>query len=109
MPTIHYPCFPAAGRPIELLGLKGTYILIFAGVLLADLLLFVITYCAGVSLLLDIPLAFAVGGAGWGITIALSKRFGPHGLSKHLAARRTPKGLRLDSRQAFIHLQKAKS
>lgn len=106
MPTTQHPCFPAAGRPIELLGIKGPYILLLAAILLGDLLLFVITYCAGLPPLIGIPLAFGIAAAGWGIAITLSKRFGPHGLSKHLAARRHPKGLRLDSRQAFIHLKK---
>ncbi|HEY4334661.1 MAG TPA: DUF4133 domain-containing protein [Puia sp.] len=106
MPTNNHPCFPAAGRPIELLGLRGHYIIFAAAVFLVDLLLFVIGYCAGLSPAIGIPLALAIGGGGWGTAAGLSKRFGPHGLSKHLAARRLPKGIRLDSRQVFIHLKK---
>jgi len=108
MPLTQHPCFPAAGRPIELLGLKGPYILVVAAVFLGDLLLFVILYCAGLAPVLCIATALGLAAAGWTLSITLSKRFGPHGLSKRLAGRRTPKGFRLDSRQAFLHLQKNK-
>ena len=103
-----YPCFPAAGRPIELLGLKGPYILLLAALFLGDFLLFVILYCLGLTPAVDIALALAIGMGGWLTAAALSKNFGPHGLSIQLAARHLPKGIRLDSRQVFIHLQKQK-
>ena len=101
-----FPCFPAAGRPIELLGIKGPFILLLAAILLGDFLLFVIIYCIGLPPVVDIAASGAIGAAGWITAATLSKHFGPHGLSKHLAARHRPKGLRLDSRQAFLHLQK---
>jgi hypothetical protein len=109
MSTKQHPCFPAAGRPIELLGIKGPYILLLAAVLLGDFLLFVITYCMGLPPVAGIAMAFAIGAGGWMTATLLSKRFGPHGLSKQLAARHRPKGLRLDSRQAFLNLQKQSS
>jgi len=106
MTTTQHPCFPAAGRPIELLGLKGPYILVVAAVFLGDLILFVILYCAGFALVGCIGLALALAAAGCYTSATLSKRFGPNGLAKRLAGRSFPKGLRLDSRQAFLHLQK---
>lgn len=109
MPIPQHPCFPAASRPIELLGLKGPYILAVAVLFLGDFLLFILCYCAGLAPFACIALALGTGAAAWAGAITLSKRFGQHGLSKRLAARHLPKGIRLDSRQAFLHLQKNQS
>ena len=106
MKTIVYPHFPAAGRPMELLGLQGPYIFGVAAVFLIDFLLFVIAYCAGVPSLSCLLFALGFGLMGWKLALTLSKQFGPHGLSNHLAARRMPQGMRFDSRRVFLHLLK---
>jgi hypothetical protein len=106
MTTSVYPNFPAAGRPMELLGLQGPYIGLAAAAFLADFLFFVIIYCIGVAPWLCILLPLGLGTAGWATSMALSKRFGQNGLTKQLAARGLPKGIRLDNRQTFLNLIK---
>lgn len=106
MTTSVYPTFPAAGRPMECMGLQGPYILIAAILLLADLLLFILLYCCGVQPWVCVLLVFGLGAGGLTAIAAFSKHFGLHGLTKHLASRRLPQGIRFDSRQVFFSLQK---
>lgn len=91
---------------MELLGLQGPYIGLAAAAFLADFLFFVIVYCVGVAPWLCILLALGLGTASWTTAMAFSRRFGTHGLTKQLAARGLPKGIRLESRQSFLNLIK---
>lgn len=106
MTTSVYPTYRAIGRPIEFSGLKGPYILPAAAALVADLLLFVILYCCGTPPWVCILIAFGLGGAAVAIARELSRRFGVHGLSKHLAARRLPRAVRFDTRRVYLTLLK---
>jgi len=104
--TSAYPNFQAVGRPLQFRGLKGRFILLAAGALVTDLLLFVILYCCGIPPWLCILLVFGLGAGALWAAAALSKRFGSQGLMKHLAAKRLPKQIRLNSRQVFFTLLK---
>jgi len=104
MTTSVYPTYRAAGRPIELLGLKGQYILIAAAGLIADFLLFVILYCCGTPPWLCILIAFGLGAAAIAMTRSLSQRFGACGLTKYWAAKQLPSAIRIGSRQPFLSL-----
>jgi hypothetical protein len=106
MTTRVYPSYPAIGRPIQLKGLKGPYILFTAAALIADLLLFVILYCCGTPPWLCLVIAFGLGTAAIGMGLKLSRRFGAHGLQKFLAQKRLPRAIRFDSRQIYVNLIK---
>jgi hypothetical protein len=101
-----YPTYRAIGRPIELMGLQGPYILIVAAALVADLLLFVILYCCGTPPWICIVIAFGLGTSAIALARQLNKRFGANGLQKHLAAKHLPEAIRFDSRQGLLHLIK---
>lgn len=104
MTTSVYPSFRAVDRPLEFKGFIGPYILLAAGALVADLLLFVILYCCRVTPWICIVLAFGLGAAALATAAGLSRRFGAHGLMKHLASKRLPRVIRFDSRQVFLNL-----
>jgi hypothetical protein len=102
--TCVYPSYRAVGRPIEFLGLQGPYILLTAIALVADFLLFVILFCCGTTTWLCLSIAFGLGATAIAAGRQLSQRFGARGLQKHLAAKRLPKAIRLDSRRVFVNL-----
>jgi hypothetical protein len=101
-----YTIHRAIGRPIRFKGLAAQYIVMTAAALLADLFLFALLYCCGISpwLCTLLVFGFAAGtvSAGW----LLSKRFGEHGLMKHFAAKNLPRHIRCGSRSVFLHLKK---
>ncbi|WP_426477485.1 DUF4133 domain-containing protein [Chryseobacterium sp. CBSDS_008] len=76
------------GRTVEFKGLKAQYLFVFAGGLLAVLILVMIMYMVGIHMYFC--LSFGIGAASIIIwkTFALNKKYGEHGLMK-LAAKRT--------------------
>jgi hypothetical protein len=101
MSTHAYLTYRAAGRSILFKGFSAQYIVLAALSLVADLLLFVILYCCGVTPLFCIVLAFGLGAALLMTAAALSRRFGAHGLMKLFAAKKLPEHLRCSSRRFF--------
>ena len=82
---MEYPINKGAGNPIEFKGLKSQYLFIFAGGLVAVLLMVVILYLAGVSQWICIPLGILSGSLLVWLTFRLNARYGEHGLMKLLA------------------------
>lgn len=93
-------------RPLVFKGLKAQYIAVLALGLVALLLTFAGGYFAGVPLAVLLPLTLGLGSALFFAVYRLSRRFGEHGLLKHLAARRLPRFVKFRSRRIFTGLLK---
>lgn len=101
----HYPAFllsleameyeinKGAGNPLEFKGLKSQYLFIFAGGLVAVLLVVVILYIAGVNQWICIPFGLLSGSLLVWLTFRLNARYGEHGLMKLLSGKRHPRYL----------------
>ncbi len=78
-------------KPVEFMGLKSQYLILFAVGLLATIILFMIMYIGG------IPQSICIGFALVAATILiwqsfnLNKKFGTHGLMKLQAVKRYPR------------------
>ncbi|ANF50335.1 conjugal transfer protein TraF [Chryseobacterium glaciei] len=79
------------GRSVEFKGLKAQYLFIFAGGLLAILILVMILYMAGVNSY--VCLFIGAGGASLLIwqTFSLNRKYGEHGLMKVGAVKSHPR------------------
>lgn len=79
------------GRTVEFKGLKAQYLFIFAGGLLAVLIVVMVLYIAGVNSYA----CMGMGGGGAGLiiwqTFSMNKKYGAHGLMKLAAKKRHPK------------------
>ena len=116
----HYPAFrlsleameyeinKGAGNPLEFKGLKSQYLFIFAGGLVAVLLVVVILYIAGVNQWICIPFGLLSGSLLVWLTFRLNARYGEHGLMKLLAERRHPRYL-IHRRRLFRLLTKRRT
>lgn len=85
---MEYKLNKGVGQDVEFCGLKAQYLYVFAGGLLAVFLVFVILYMAGVDRRLCIALCVALAS---GIILGvfrLSRKYGPHGLTKLAAGYR---------------------
>lgn len=113
----HYPAFllplgameyeinKGAGNPLEFKGLKSQYLFIFAGGLVAVLLVVVILYIAGVNQWICIPFGLLSGSLLVWLTFRLNVRYGEHGLMKLLSGKRHPRYL-IHRRRLFRLLTK---
>lgn len=105
---MEYPINKGAGNPIEFKGLKSQYLFIFAGGLVAVLLVVVILYIAGVKQWICIPFGLLSGSLLVWLTFRLNARYGEHGLMKLLAERRHPRYL-IHRRRLFRLLTKRRT
>jgi conjugative transposon protein traF len=98
------------GRSVEFKGLKAQYLFIFAGGLLAMLLLTIVLYMAGANLYCCLIFgAIGISALVWG-TFYLNGKYGTHGLMKQAARKRHPKYLRHQrSPRQFIRYPKPKT
>ena len=96
-------------KPIVFRGLKAQYIAYLAIGLVALLIGFAILYICGLSLWVILPLVLVLGTGLFTVVFRLSHKFGEHGLSKHLAKKQLPDGIRCRSRKLFIHLKTEQS
>lgn len=101
MPTTVYSTHRAINRPVQFKGLVAQYLVMAAASLVIDLLLFIILFIAGINALLDIILAFGLGGAAILATYRLSRKYGEYGLMKQQARKKVPKYIRFRSRSIF--------
>ncbi len=101
-----YQINKGVSKPISFKGLKGQYIAYLAVGMVLLLLTFVLLYLLSVSSLILLPLMGLLASAFIYTLSILSKRFGEHGLMKHLAANQLPRTLRFRSRSLFINLKK---
>jgi hypothetical protein len=92
-------------KPIEFNGLYGQYIAYLAVGLVLLLICFALLYILGTPLVLVLPLILGLGGGLFFAVTGLSKRFGVHGLSKHLAKRGLPGYVKFSSRRVFTALK----
>jgi hypothetical protein len=106
MTTGVYPTYRALGRPMRFKGFQGQYILLAGGALIGDLLFFILLYTGKIPAPICLVLTFGLGAGALAIIAWLSKRFGMHGLMKHLARKHIPKHLTCKSRQPFLNLKK---
>ncbi len=116
----HYPAFllsleameyeinKGAGNPLEFKGLKSQYLFIFAGGLVAVLLVVVILYIAGVNQWICIPFGLLSGSLLVWLTFRLNARYGEHGLMKLLSGKRHPRYL-IHRRRLFRLLTKRRN
>ena len=92
-------------KPIEFNGLHGQYIAYLASGLVLLLICFALLYILGAPLILVMPLILGLGGGLFVAVNSLSKRFGVHGLSKHMAKRGLPSYVKFSSRRVFTGLK----
>ncbi|MFD2871934.1 DUF4133 domain-containing protein [Mucilaginibacter ximonensis] len=86
---------------MELKGLKAQYIGYMAALLLVAFILFAILFIAGVPVYICLILIGGTTGFGAFKIYALSHRYGPHGLQKLIARKRTPKFIKAYTRKIF--------
>jgi len=79
------------GRTVEFKGLKAQYLFIFAGGLLAVLVLVMIMYMAGVHTYLCLFLGVAGSGILIWLTFSFNRKYGEHGLMKLSAKKKHPR------------------
>lgn len=102
--TTTYPIHRAINRPLRFKGIQGTYLMLAAGGLVGDLLLFVILYCCHTPALVCVGIAAGVAAVTVSTTSRLSRTYGSHGLRKKKARRRVPTCIRWKSRRLFTQL-----
>lgn len=100
-----YQINKGVSRPIEFKGLKGVYIGVVAGGLVFLLVLFAALYIVGTPPYAVLVIILSLGAGLFGGVSRLSKRFGVHGLGKHLAKRGIPSHIRFSSRRVFVSLK----
>lgn len=98
---LSYEINKGVGRPIEFRGLKGIYIYILAIGLAVLMVVFAITYIAGVPVFLLLPAVVLVGSGLFVTVYRMSSRFGTHGLMKAMASRQVPAAIVCRSRKAI--------
>lgn len=95
-------------KPIEFRGLKAQYIMYLGIGLLFILILFAILYVAGLNMFVCLLITLVLGTVLFMVVYQMSARYGQHGLTKKLAARRVPVRIRITSRKLFVHLSSRK-
>ena len=86
-----YPINKGADGRVEFQGLTSHYLFIFVGGLLGVFLLFVLLFMGGVPQGICITVSVTAGCSLVWATFRLSRRYGPNGLMKLLAARQHPR------------------
>jgi len=79
------------GRTVEFKGLKAQYLFIFAGGLLAVLILVMVLYMAGVNSMLCLSVAVSGSTIIVWQTFSLNQKYGAHGLMKRGARKKHPR------------------
>lgn len=97
MPTTVYLTHRAINRPVRFKGLVAQYLVMAAAAIVIDLLLFIILYITGVNALVDIALAFGLGGGAISMAYRLSRKYGEYGLMKKRARKKVPRHIRFRS------------
>ncbi len=82
------------GRSVEFKGLKSQYLFIFAGGLLAVLVLVMVFYTVGLNSYICLGLGVGLASLVVWQTFSLNQKYGEHGLMKKAAHKRHPKYLR---------------
>ncbi len=96
-------------KPVEFKGLKSQYLFIFAGGLLAVIILFMVMYMSGVPQSICIGFAVLTAPLLTWQTFSLNKKYGTHGLMKRQAVKRYPRRMINRRRVLKLFCQQAKS
>ncbi|WP_126248056.1 DUF4133 domain-containing protein [Chitinophaga rhizosphaerae] len=105
--SIVYEINRGINKPIEFKGLKAQYIWYLGAGLGLLLILFSISYLAGVNLYLLIGVIGVLGCGLFSQVYRLSRTYGVHGLMKLAASKRVPSAISSSSRLLFIRLRKS--
>lgn len=104
---MEYQINKGAGNSVEFKGLKSQYLFIFAGGLVALLLVVIILYVLGVDQWICLSFGVISGSLLVWLTFRLNARYGEHGLMKLLAEKRHPRYL-INRKRTFRLLTKRK-
>lgn len=103
--NIEYEINKGVNRVIEFRGLKAQYIYYLAIGLAALLIVFSISYIAGVPVYLAVPVVLSAGGGLFAGVYRYSHRYGAYGLMKALAYRQVPSAILPASAKVFRRLK----
>jgi len=93
---------------VEFKGLKAQYIIYLAAGLVGLFLLFAVTYIAGITVYIVLPLILLMGAGYVSYLYHLSHKYGEHGLMKAGAYRSIPVAVRSNTRTVFLKLTAGK-
>ena len=93
-------------KPIEFKGIKAQYIMYLAVGLVFLLLLFIISYVAGVPIYLCLAADGILGYTLFAWVIKYSHKYGEYGLLKEAGYRQVPSTIKCKSRRTFLTLSK---
>jgi hypothetical protein len=97
------------GKPVEFRGLKGTYLFLAAGIVIASLVLSLILYgFFGLNTYLATLIVVSSGAGGIWYCMRLSAKYGVSGLLKLEATRNQPKAILITSAKPFAQLRESK-
>ncbi|OAQ41936.1 hypothetical protein A5893_02125 [Pedobacter psychrophilus] len=96
-----YPINKNINKPIEFRGLQAQYIVYFAGVLLALLILFSVLYIVGVNTYICLMVILSTGLFFTKKIFHWSNKYGTHGMMKMLAKTKMPKEIKSYTRSVF--------
>ena len=97
------------GKPVEFRGLKGTYLFLAAGIMVASLVLALILYgFFGLNTYLATFIVVSSGAGGIWYCMRLSHKYGVSGLLKLEATRNQPKAVLISSAKSFAQLRETK-
>ncbi|WP_200978356.1 DUF4133 domain-containing protein [Echinicola sp. 20G] len=102
-----YTINKGVNRPISFKGLQAQYILYLGIGLVVLLLLFAISYVMGISFWISGVASGFLGFLFFETVYKLNRRYGMHGLKKHMAQRKVPYGLKVRDR-GFVRNLKQK-
>ena len=97
------------GKPVEFRGLKGTYLFLAAGIVIASLVLSLILYgFFGLNTYLATLIVVSAGGGGIWYCMRQSHIHGISGVLKQEATRNQPKAILITSAHPFAQLRETK-
>lgn len=97
------------GKPVEFRGLKGNYLFLAAGIVVASLVLALILYgLFGLNTYLATLIVVGAGGGGIWYCMRQSHKYGVSGLLKKDATRIQPKAILITSAHPFAKLRETK-
>ncbi len=97
-----YKINKGVNQPVVFKGLKAQWIWVLGGGLVTLLLLFAILYIIGVNMFVCLGIILMLGTLLFKKVYSLSRKYGEHGLMKHIARKRLPKAIRTRSRTIFM-------
>ncbi|MFD1145359.1 DUF4133 domain-containing protein [Larkinella insperata] len=94
------------GQPVELVGIKGTYLLLIIAIVVGGLLLALLLYWLRANTYLISFASLGVMGVGLWYCLHMSKKYGLHGIAKQEADRSQPKAILINSTKSFAQLRR---